>query len=123
MPNKAVNLSLIAGILILINSSAVGVASVWFPWIFPTLPGSDNNSNVPFATITIIGLVSGVLLLIGALMLYGKLMSSKAIGIVIIVFSIISMLTGGGFVVGFILGIIGGVKALKWKSETKSITN
>jgi len=50
-------------------------------------------------------------------------MSSKAIGIVIIVFSIISMLTGGGFVVGFILGIIGGVKALKWKSETKSITN
>jgi len=114
---------LIAGILVLINSSAVGVAAVWFPWIFPTLPGSDNNSNVPFATITIIGLVSGVLLLIGALMLYGKLMSSKAIGIVIIVFSIISMLTGGGFVVGFILGIIGGVKALKWKSETKSITN
>ncbi len=123
MPNKAVNLSLIAGILILINSSAVGVASVWFPWIFPTLPGSDNNSTVPFATITIIGLVSGVLVLIGALMLYGKLVDSKAIGIVILVFSIPSVVTGGGFVIGFILGIMGGVEALRWKSEPKSKTN
>ena len=123
MPNKAVNLSLIAGILILINSSAVGVASVWFPWIFPTLPGSDNNSTVPFATITIIGLVSGVLVLIGALMLYGKLVDSKAIGIVILVFSIPSVVTGGGFIIGFILGIMGGVEALRWKSVTKSKTN
>jgi len=123
MPNKAVNLSLIAGILILINSSAVGVASVWFPWIFPTLPGSDNNSTVPFATITIIGLVSGVLVLIGALMLYGKLVDSKAIGIVILVFSIPSVVTGGGFVIGFILGIMGGFEALRWKSEPKSKTN
>jgi len=123
MPTKAVNLSLIAGILILINSSAVGVASVWFPWIFPTLPGSDNNSTVPFATITIIGLVSGVLLLIGALMLYGKLVDSKAIGIVILVFSILSIVTGGGFIIGFILGIMGGVEALRWKSVTKSKTN
>ncbi len=123
MPTKAVNLSLIAGILILINSSAVGVASVWFPWIFPTLPGSDNNSTVPFATITIIGLVSGVLVLIGALMLYGKLGDSKAIGIVILVFSIPSVVTGGGFVIGFILGIMGGFEALRWKSEPKSKTN
>jgi len=123
MPTKAVNLSLIAGILILINSSAVGVASVWFPWIFPTLPGSDNNSTVPFATITIIGLVSGVLLLIGALMLYGKLVDSKAIGIVILVFSILSIVTGEGFIIGFILGIMGGVEALRWKSVTKSKTN
>jgi hypothetical protein len=111
-------LSLIAGLLIVCNAVAVGVAATWFPWIFPTLPGANNNAAVPFATITIVGLVSGVLILFGALMLNGKPASSKAIGTVIIVFSVPSIVTGGGFIIGFILGIIGGVKALRWKPET-----
>jgi hypothetical protein len=45
---------------------------------------------------------------------------------VIIVFSVPSVVTGGGFIIGFILGIIGGAKAPKWKTEmqaTESATN
>lgn len=118
---NAFNLSLVAGILILVNSSAVGVAAAWFPWIFPTLPGSDNNATVPFSIITIVGLVCGVLILLGAFILCRKPVD-KSIGIMIIIFSIPSVLTGGGFIIGFILGILGGVKALRWKPETKSMT-
>jgi len=119
-PTKAFILSFVAGILILINSLAVGVAVSWFPWIFPTLPGSDNNAAVPFASITIVGLVCGVLVLLGALLLYYKPLNSKETGIVIIGFSIPSVLAGGGFIIGFILGIIGGVKAFRWKPDTKT---
>lgn len=122
-PTRVLTLSAVAGILIICNAVAVEVAATWFPWFFPTLPGLDNNSTVPFTTITILGLVSGVLVLIGALMLNGKSVSSKSIGTVIIVFSIPSVLTGGGFIIGFILGIISGVKALRWKPKTKTITN
>jgi hypothetical protein len=115
---RALTLSLIAGLLIVCNAVALGVAGAYFIWMFPPLPGLDNNASVPFATITIVGLVCGVLVLLGSLLLYCKPVNNKAIGIVIIGFSIPSVLIGGGFIIGFILGIIGGVKALRWKSET-----
>ena len=112
-PTKAYALSLIAGILIVCNAVAVGVAGTWFPWIFPTLPGSDNNATVPFASIATIGLICGALVLFGAIMLHIKPGNKKVWGIMIIVFSIPSVITGGGFIVGFILGIIGGARALR----------
>lgn len=121
-PTKAYTLSLIAGILIVCNAVAVGVAATWFPWIFPTLPGSDNNATVPFASIATIGLICGALVLFGAIMLHIKPGNKKVWGIVIIVFSIPSVITGGGFIVGFILGIIGGVKAIRWKPLLQTAT-
>ena len=39
----------------------------------------------------------------------------KVSGIMIVVFSISSIITGGGFIIGFILGIIGGALALSRK--------
>jgi len=95
-PTKAFTLSLIAGILIVCNAVAVGVAAIWFPWIIPTLPGSDNNATVPFASITTIGLICGALVLFGAIMLHIKPENKKVWGIVVIVFSIPSVATGGG---------------------------
>jgi len=112
-PKQAFTLSLIAGILIVCNAVAVGVAGAYFPWIFPTLPGSDNNATVSFATIAVIGLICGALVLLGAVMLHTKPENRRTWGIMIIVFSIPSVVTGGGFIVGFILGIIGGAKALR----------
>jgi hypothetical protein len=38
-------------------------------------------------------------------------------GIIVVVFSIPSVLSGGGFVIGFILGIIGGALALSAKPK------
>jgi hypothetical protein len=116
---RAFNLSLMAGILIVCNAVAVGVAGTYFPWIFPTLPGSDNNTVVPFATISVIALICGALVLFEALMLRIKPENKKTRGILIIVFSIPSLLTGGGFIIGFILGIIGGAKAFRWRPEVQ----
>jgi hypothetical protein len=36
------------------NAPVVGVAGAYFPWIFPAIPGSDNNTKVPFTTIAVI---------------------------------------------------------------------
>jgi hypothetical protein len=118
---RTFTLSLIAGILIVCNAIAVGVAGTWFPWIFPILPGSENNSTVPFAAIAAIGLICGVLVLFGATMLRIKPENIKAWSIVIVAFSIPSVVTGGGFIIGFILGIIGGVGAPKWKAKLQTI--
>ena len=113
---RAFVFSLVAGLLIVCNAVAVGVAGTYFPSIFPTLPGSDDNATVPFTTISVIALICGVLVLFGAIMLRVKPENKKAWGILIAVFSIPSVITGGGFIIGFILGIIGGVKAFRWKA-------
>jgi hypothetical protein len=113
----ASTLSLIAGLLIVCNAVAVGVAGAYFTWIFPILPGSDNNATVPFTTISVVALICGALILFAAIMLRIKPENKKAWGILIMVFSIPSVITGGGFIIGFILGIIGGIKALRWKPE------
>ena len=115
VPKQAFTLSLIAGILIVCNAVAVGVAGAYFPWIFPTLPGSDNNATVPFLSIATIGLICGALVLLGAVMLHMNPQNKKAWGLIVTVFSIPSVITGGGFIIGFILGIIGGAKAFRWK--------
>ena len=114
-PVMTLKLSLISGLLIVCNAVAVGVAGTYFPWIFPTLPGSDNNTTIPFTTIAVIALISGALILFAVTMLRIKPENKKALGILIILFSIPSVITGGGFIIGFILGIIGGVKIVRWK--------
>jgi hypothetical protein len=98
----------------------VGIAGTWFPWIFPTLPGSADNATVPFTSIAAIGLICGVIVLFGAMMLPIKPENKKAWGIIVLVFSIPSVITGGGFIIGFILGVIGGALALSRKRKTQA---
>lgn len=116
---KAYVLSLIAGLLILSNTALLGAAATWFPWIIPTLPGSANDTTVLYG-LTAVGLIFGVLVLLGAIMLHIKPVNKKAWGITIVVFSIPSVVTGGGFIIGFILGIIGGKLALSWKPKMQA---
>ena len=111
-PTKAFIFSLTAGILILSNTVLLGIATRWFPEIIPTIPGTVNDTAVLYR-LTALGLIFGFLVLLGAVMLRIKPADKKAWGIVIVVFSIPSVITGGGFIIGFILGIIGGVSALR----------
>ncbi len=116
----AFSLSLIAGILIVCNAALVGVVATWFPTIFPTIPGTGGNSAVPFASITAVGLLCGTVVLVGSLLLRSKPINKKVWGIMIAAFSIPSVIIGGGFIVGFILGIIGGALAFTWKPQTQA---
>ncbi|HWR26832.1 MAG TPA: DUF6114 domain-containing protein [Candidatus Thermoplasmatota archaeon] len=118
-PPKDFILSLIAGILIVSNTVLLGVAARWFPGMIPTLPGSANDTTVLYR-LTALGLIFGVLVLLGAIMLHIRPVNKKAWGIMILVFSIPSVVTGGGFIIGFILGIIGGAKALLRKSNVQA---
>jgi hypothetical protein len=118
-PTKAFTLSLMAGILILSNAVALGVVGRWFIGIMPTLPGSSGNDATLLIGLATVGLLFGFIVLLGALMLYYKPTNKKAWGIIVIVFSIPSVIMGGGFIIGFILGIIGGKLALSGKIKNK----
>jgi len=119
-PARAFTLSLIAGILIISNSTLLGAAATWFPWIIPTLPGSSANDTTFLVRLAVVGLIFGVLVLLGDIMLHIKPVNKKAWGIIILVFSISSVVTGGGFIIGFVLGIIGGASALSRKPKMQA---
>jgi hypothetical protein len=105
-------LSLIAGISILINGVLLGAVSYFLPFV-----------DTPIVTVVLtalmaVGIILGIIILIAAVMLYRNPTQNTMWGLVILVLSIISIFIGGGFGIGFILGIIGGVFALRWKSQT-----
>jgi hypothetical protein len=74
--------------------------------------------------IGVVGLIFGILILVGATMIYSGEPSKVRIGsILVLIFSILSLLTvGGGFLIGFILGLIGGILGLTWKPPAKQET-
>ncbi len=113
-PSAAFALSLIAGILILINGAILGAVS---SFIAPFIPGVAETALVTTILYTLmgIGVILGIVVIVAAIMLYQKPSQKTMWGAIILVLSIISIFIGGGFVLGLILGIIGGILALSWK--------
>lgn len=80
--------------------------------------GMMGSLGVPFSLMggfSLIGLVSGILTIISAVMLNIRPTEHTGWGVVILVFSIISFLGMGGFLIGAVLGIVGGALAVSWR--------
>jgi len=109
-PSTAFVLSLIAGIFILLNGLLISAI------------GASVAAILPIAGVALvaIGIVFGILVLLGALMMRdpNKVKSGATI---VLVFSILSIFIGGGFFIGFILGIIGGALGLSWKPPPPTV--
>ncbi len=115
-------LSLIAGILILLSSImsllmlAYYGASFGFFWgMMGGYMGMMGSLGVPFGSfigLILVGLVCGILVIIGAAMLNSHPAEHRSWGIIILIFSIISLVGMGGFFIGALLGIAGGALAL-----------
>jgi hypothetical protein len=111
-------LSLAAGILIVLGG-AVGI--LWSGTLTSHFPGGCCGITMMMggfgflgmmAGISLLGPIVGAFVLLGALMLRGKPGQRQAWGLIIVIFSAISILGMGGFFVGAILGIIGGALGL-----------
>jgi len=100
--------SLIAGILILIN----GLIFIAGAAIFESLGLGMFTGMV--AAFGAVGLIFAILVIIGAILIY---MPGREVigGILVIIFSILSIFIGGGFIIGLILGIIGGALGIAKK--------
>ena len=87
------------------SSSAANSAALGFLSQLGTLSG-------------VIGVICGVIvLLMGILILMGNTGVDKVhkLGIVAIIFSFVSLINGGGFLVGFILALVGSILAIRYK--------
>jgi hypothetical protein len=125
VPHFAVILSVLGGSLILLNSVLLTIwfligGSVWgmmgsFTGMMDGFQGMMGSVGFPLAMVSsfaLIGIVTGGLVLIGAIMLYRAPRDHVAWGIVILVFSVISLISMGGFLIGALVGVVGGLLAL-----------
>lgn len=105
-------LALVAAILIIINAAALLSAGFYnslsgvFPWITYFGP------SPPWMLVSI-GLILGVIVAIGSVLMilgYGTIGS-----VVVFPAAVISLILGGGFIAGFILGIISGLLGMLGK--------
>ena len=118
--NVAFILSLIGGIVIVLG----GFASLFWTsqegWLYGMMGhwmmgdfGYDSGMMFGFS---LAALVSGILVIVGAIMLNARPQEHTTWGITVLVFSIVSFIGMGGFLIGAILGIAGGALALSFKS-------
>lgn len=116
-----VSLSLIAGILILAGHAwsllmGGGYAGMWGSQM---MGGSNIYGGLlqPWATIgfSVLYMATGALILAGSFKMNRKPEEAKKWGIVVLAGSVAALFGMGGFIVGPILGIIGGIAALAKK--------
>jgi len=124
-PKTAALLALVGGMIMILGGAIfIGVASFVIPHLNLsnlTVPQGMDRASLPgliSGVLTVMGgfgLVCGAVVLISATMLLAKVGARRTWGILVLVFSVLSFVGLGGFVVGAVLGIVGGVLALRWK--------
>lgn len=67
------------------------------------------------AVVGTFGLLSGVIVMVSGILLRTMPSQRSVWGVLILVFSVLSFFGFGGFIIGAILGVVGGVMALRWK--------
>src|SRR5438445_9872732 len=130
-PNVPSILALVGGALIvLVDVCLLAIAIVVLPHLnyanstsprgYTGSPGSLASGFV--SAIAIFGLICGIIVLVSAVMLRFMPAQRQTWGILTLVFSILSFFGSGGFIVGAVVGIIGCVMIVRWKTPTAPAT-
>ncbi len=137
-PVAAFTLSLVAGIFILLGSVVMSMFALGFPGMM--MGGTEgmqagtgmtglmmSGMMVPWMlgsvpVLVAFGIASGIMVILGAVMLYTRSAENHLWGAIILAFSLVSILGSmGGLLVGLVLGMLGGVLALTWTDTGKLI--
>jgi len=111
-------ISLLAGIIDAVVAIIIMAAASLVAGLEGMIPGYEYGWGFAATAIAIwgaIGLILGILVIVGAILIY---MPGKEVigGILVLIFSIISLFfTAGGLFIGLILGIIGGALGIAKK--------
>jgi len=128
-PKIASIIALAGGIIITLTGLFFAAVSAY---VLPNLNYSNLNtpSSLPASAVpglvsgfvgmaSAFGLVTGAVVLISSVMLLANSGQLRTWGILILVFSVLSFIGMGGFVVGAVLGIVGGALVLRWRPQVQ----
>ena len=110
-PSTAFILTLIGGIFILLNGLYDAAVLAFVGSVALSIIPGLGALLIAFA---IIALLFGLVIIFGAIRMRAAPESARMWGIIVLIVSLISLVTGGGFVIGFILALVGGILAMTW---------
>ena len=118
-PTAAFVLSLVGGMFYLLVGLIVAAASALIGGI-ASLAGYASYGGA-IAAVGGIGLVCGILMVVGAVMMNSSSKSRvRLAAIIVLVFTLVgAIFTAGGFVIGFILALIGSILGLTWNPSSQ----
>jgi len=121
-PTAAFVLSLIGGILILLGGIFGAIIGIIGGAAMSIVPGFGWLSGLIIA-LGILGLIFGIIVILGAVMINsGERGKVRTGSILVLIFSILSLFVGGtgGFIIGFILSLVGSILGLTWKPSEEA---
>ena len=105
-PTAALVLVLIGGIFTLLGGIAVAIIGSAVTFFLSGIG----------ATLGLIGIISGIIMIVAAVLMNNTDISKVHMwSIIALIFTIIGLANGGGFIIGFILGLIGSILGLVYK--------
>ena len=108
-------LSLIGGIFVILGGLFIAFVGS-FVASFGYLANGGANPGTLVTIVGVVGIIFGLIMIVGAVMMYSNPQSAKMWGIIVLILSILSWFTAvGGLVIGFLLGLIGGILAIVFK--------
>jgi hypothetical protein len=114
-PTAAMVLSLLGGIFVILGGLFIAFVGS-FVASFGYLANGGANPGTVVTIVGVVGIIFGLIMIVGAVMMYSNPTSAKMWGIIVLVLSILSWFTAvGGLVIGFLLGLIGGILAIVFK--------
>lgn len=129
-PTAAFILSLVAGVFIILGGGAMSMMASYFGRYGDQYGYGMMGRNwggmmgtgfgmwgFAFGAMGVLGIIFGVIVIISAIMLNSKPEQHSTWGSLIVLFSVLSIFGSamGGFGIGLILGLIGGILAITWK--------
>ena len=116
-------LSLIGGIFIVLGSLlSFLMYSFWGTWGWGMMgPWMMGGYGFPYGFMwgfSLVALVAGLIVIVGGIMLQTRPEEHMLWGILVLIFSIVSFVGMGGFMIGALLGIAGGALALSWRPRS-----
>lgn len=119
-PTAAMVLSIIGGIFILLGGVVFFALASLMQLFIDTIPGLGSLEIDPVLLLNLIGalgVIIGLVIIVGGVMMYSRPQSSTVWGVLILVLAIVSLfVASGGFILGFVLALIGGILAIAFKS-------
>ncbi|HZY95401.1 MAG TPA: DUF6114 domain-containing protein [Candidatus Bathyarchaeia archaeon] len=112
-------LSALGGVLILIGGALVAFNNSAISFFGYLANGGSSGTTVTL--VGIVGMIMGLIVIAGGVMMKSKPDKSKMWGAVVVVFSILSWFTAvGGLVAGSLIGLAGGIMAIRFKPSAAS---
>ncbi len=106
-PTTAFILSLIGGIFVLLVGLALAVIGAAVTFFIAGIGGIFG----------LWGVVCGIIMIVGGTMMNGHPNQHAMWGTIVLIFSILSLASSGGLIIGFILGLIGGASGIAWRPQ------